>query len=75
MIDGLLVIAISVLLAYANGAKDISKGIATLVGSGVADYRRAILWGTVGRGSRGRSTSPLTICTGSRAARSVSRAA
>ncbi|MBI4551959.1 MAG: inorganic phosphate transporter [Candidatus Latescibacteria bacterium] len=33
-------------LAYANGANDVSKAIATLVGSGVTDYRRAILWGT-----------------------------
>src|SRR5690242_8955386 len=29
-------------LAYANGANDVSKAIATLVGSGVANYRRAI---------------------------------
>lgn len=34
-------------LAYVNGANDVSKGIATLVGSGVTDYRRAILWGTL----------------------------
>lgn len=33
-------------LAYANGANDVSKAIATLVGSGVANYRIAILWGT-----------------------------
>ena len=33
-------------LAFANGANDVSKAIATLVGSGVADYRAAILWGT-----------------------------
>jgi len=33
-------------LAYANGSNDVSKGIATLVGSGVTNYRRAILWGT-----------------------------
>ncbi len=32
--------------AYANGSNDISKGIATLVGSGVTNYRRAILWGS-----------------------------
>lgn len=32
-------------LAFVNGANDVSKGIATLVGSGVTDYRRAILWG------------------------------
>ena len=34
-------------LAFANGSNDVSKGIATLVGSGVTDYRMAILWGTV----------------------------
>lgn len=34
-------------LAYANGSNDISKGIATLVGSGVTNYRSAILWGTL----------------------------
>lgn len=33
-------------MAFANGSNDISKGIATLVGSGVSDYRKAILWGT-----------------------------
>lgn len=36
---------ISILLAYVNGANDVSKGIATLAGSGVSSYRRAILWG------------------------------
>ncbi len=35
------------LLAFANGANDVSKGIATLAGSGVADARRAIRWGTI----------------------------
>lgn len=34
-------------LAYANGTNDVSKAIATLVGSGVTNYRTAILWGTV----------------------------
>src|SRR6266568_5737095 len=34
-------------LAFANGSNDVSKGIATLAGSGVTDYRRAILWGTI----------------------------
>lgn len=33
-------------LAYANGANDVSKAIATLVGSAVTNYRTAILWGT-----------------------------
>lgn len=53
MIDGLLVIAVSTLLAYANGANDVSKGIATLVGSGIANYRRAIVWGAVWTGLGG----------------------
>ena len=34
-------------LAYANGTNDVSKAIATLVGSGVTNYRTAILWGTI----------------------------
>lgn len=33
-------------LAFANGTNDVSKAIATLVGSGVANYRTAIAWGT-----------------------------
>ena len=42
----LLGIFLVALLAFANGSNDVSKGIATLVGSGVTDYRKAILWGT-----------------------------
>ncbi len=34
-------------LAFANGTNDVSKAIATLVGSGVTNYRAAIRWGTV----------------------------
>lgn len=34
------------LLAYANGANDNFKGVATLFGSGVADYRKALHWAT-----------------------------
>ena len=30
-------------LAFANGANDISKSIATLVGSGESDYRRSVV--------------------------------
>lgn len=33
-------------LAYANGTNDVSKAVATLVGSGVTNYRAAMLWGT-----------------------------
>ncbi|MGH9317831.1 MAG: inorganic phosphate transporter [Thermoanaerobaculia bacterium] len=35
------------LLAYANGANDVSKGIATLVGSGVSSFQAAVVWGAV----------------------------
>src|SRR5712692_281687 len=41
-----LVLLVGFFLAYVNGANDVSKGIATLVGSGITDYRRAIGWGT-----------------------------
>ncbi len=42
----LLVVSVVAALAFANGANDVSKGIAPLVGSGVAGYRPAIAWGT-----------------------------
>jgi inorganic phosphate transporter, PiT family len=34
-------------LAYANGANDNFKGVATLFGSGTTGYRKALLWATV----------------------------
>jgi len=34
-------------LAYANGANDNFKGVATLLGSGTTDRRRALIWATV----------------------------
>lgn len=34
-------------LAFANGTNDVSKAIATLVGSGVTNYRTALGWGTM----------------------------
>lgn len=43
----LLVLVAGFLIAFVNGANDVSKGIATLAGSGVTDYRRAIRWGAV----------------------------
>lgn len=45
LLDGVL-LTTTFALAAANGANDVSKGIATLVGSGVAALRRAIFWGT-----------------------------
>lgn len=35
------------LLAFSNGANDNFKGVATLFGSGTADYRRALIWATI----------------------------
>ncbi len=43
----LLLLLLTIILAFANGANDISKGIATLVGAGISNERRAIAWGTV----------------------------
>ncbi len=40
------VILLTLFLAFTNGANDVSKGIATLVGSGVSNYRLAVGWGT-----------------------------
>lgn len=42
-----IILVLTLGLAFANGANDVSKGIATLVGSGVTDYKRAVLWGTL----------------------------
>ena len=42
----LLAIGLGAFLAYVNGSNDVSKGIATLVGSGTTSYRRALAWGT-----------------------------
>jgi inorganic phosphate transporter, PiT family len=36
-----------VFLAYANGANDNFKGVATLFGSGTANYRTALVWATI----------------------------
>ena len=46
-LTGIAVAVIGAFVAYTNGANDVSKGIATLAGGGVASYRRAILWGTL----------------------------
>lgn len=44
----LVVIVLAVLfLAYANGANDNFKGVATLFGSGTTTYRIALIWATV----------------------------
>jgi PiT family inorganic phosphate transporter len=43
----MLIVAGAAVLAFANGANDVSKGVATLAGSGRASYRTAIAWGTI----------------------------
>jgi len=43
----LLVLILLLAVAAANGANDVSKGVATLAGSGVTRYRTAILWGAL----------------------------
>lgn len=43
----LVILLLTLALAAANGANDVSKGISTLFGSGVANYRRAVVWGTI----------------------------
>lgn len=39
------------LVAYANGANDNFKGVATLFGSGTTDYKKALLWATFTTGA------------------------
>ena len=43
---GVVLVLLTLGLAFANGANDVSKGIATLVGSGTTKYRAAVAWGT-----------------------------
>ncbi len=47
MLLSLALVLMVLLLSYYNGANDISKGIATLAGSGTVKDRTAILWGTL----------------------------
>lgn len=43
----LAVFGATLFLAYANGANDNFKGVATLYGSGTASYRTALAWATI----------------------------
>jgi len=48
MTSGILILLLlTLVLAAANGANDVSKGVATLAGSGAAQARRVVLWGTL----------------------------
>ncbi len=42
-----IVLLAALCLAYANGANDNFKGVATLFGSGTTNYRAALVWATV----------------------------
>ena len=42
-----MIIGATFFVAYANGANDNFKGVATLFGSGTTDYHKALLWATV----------------------------
>ena len=42
----LLLVLATLLVAYANGANDTFKGVATLLGSRTTGYRPAIAWAT-----------------------------
>lgn len=43
----LAILTATVFVAYANGANDNFKGVATLFGSGTTDYRKALQWATI----------------------------
>jgi PiT family inorganic phosphate transporter len=43
----LIIVAATLFVAYANGANDNFKGVATLFGSGLAEYRKSLIWATV----------------------------
>ncbi|MEO6163672.1 MAG: inorganic phosphate transporter [Candidatus Binatia bacterium] len=43
----IIIVGATLFVAYANGANDNFKGVATLFGSGTADYRRALGWATI----------------------------
>ncbi len=45
LLMALLVVLLAALVAFANGANDVSKGVATLVGAGLASERQALRWG------------------------------
>ena len=45
LMTAILLVLFMLALAYANGANDVSKGVATLVGGGLASPRRGLVWG------------------------------
>lgn len=61
MTFGILTIAAAAVLAFANGANDVSKGVATLAGSGRASYRAAIAWGTLWTFAGGLASLAISV--------------
>jgi PiT family inorganic phosphate transporter len=49
-------------LAWANGANDVSKGVATLVGSGACTGKRAVYWGTLWSMAGGMAAAVVEPC-------------
>lgn len=47
MFVGIILLIAAVFLAYANGANDNIKGVATLIGSQTLNYKKALIWATV----------------------------
>lgn len=47
MVLATLTVVAAAVLAFANGANDVSKGVATLAGNGGTSYRTPLAWGTL----------------------------
>jgi len=45
-----LAMAGALVLSYANGANDVARSVATLIGSGTTNYSRGLLWGALWTG-------------------------
>lgn len=56
-----LTVAGAAVLAFANGANDVSKGVATLAGTGRTSYRNAIAWGTLWTFAGGLASLVISI--------------
>ena len=47
MVIFICILLVTIFLAYANGANDNFKGVATLFGSGASKYKKALWWATI----------------------------
>jgi PiT family inorganic phosphate transporter len=56
----LITIFAAAAVAWANGANDVSKSVATLIGSRLATYRRGLSWGTLWTIGGAAAAWPLT---------------